>query len=173
MMNRFSICFTAVLAVVAVAVSNLVAASDAQLSDDTGSGCLMYGMMGQGRMMGHGMMHQGSGMHSSNMSAAIEKRLAKLESVLQVTNAQQTEWTAYSDAVIGRGEVMQGMHQSMMALMDDGGAVERMEARIAGMEAMIEAMKAVKPATEALYAVLTDDQKKLADESIGLGCGGM
>ena len=33
---------------------------------------------------------------------------------------------------------MQGMHQTMMALMDDGTAIDRMEARITGMEAMLD-----------------------------------
>jgi hypothetical protein len=41
------------------------------------------------------------------------------------------------------------------------------------MESMLEAMKAVKPATEELYKVLSDDQKKVADELLGLGCGAM
>ena len=40
-----------------------------------------------------------------------------------------------------------------------GGATERMDARIKGMEAMIDALKAAKPATEKLYAVLNDEQK--------------
>jgi hypothetical protein len=41
------------------------------------------------------------------------------------------------------------------------------------MEAMVETMKAVKPATEKLYAVLSDEQKKIADELIGTDCGAM
>jgi hypothetical protein len=41
------------------------------------------------------------------------------------------------------------------------------------METMLESMKAMKPATEALYAVLSDEQKKMADELIGADCGAM
>ena len=40
------------------------------------------------------------------------------------------------------------MRTGMMDAMQKGGAIERMEIRIKGMEAMVEAMKAVKPATE-------------------------
>jgi hypothetical protein len=38
---------------------------------------------------------------------------------------------------------------------------------------MVDSMKAVKPASEKLYAVLTDDQKKVADQLIGEDCGAM
>ena len=39
------------------------------------------------------------------------------------------------------------------------------------MEAMLESMKALKPATEGLYAVLTAEQKTVADDLIGGDCG--
>jgi hypothetical protein len=35
---------------------------------------------------------------------------------------------------------------------------------------MTAALKALKPATEALYAVLTPDQKQKADQLLGMGC---
>jgi hypothetical protein len=38
---------------------------------------------------------------------------------------------------------------------------------------MVESMSAVKPATEKLYGVLTDEQKKIADQLIGNDCGAM
>jgi len=34
-------------------------------------------------------------------------------------------------------------------------------------------MKAVKPATDRLYTALTDAQKKVADQLIGMDCGAM
>ena len=68
---------------------------------------------------------------------------------------------------------MSGMRQSMMANMQNGSAVERMNARIAGMEGMLESMKAVNPAIQSLYTALTDEQKKIADQLIGADCGGM
>jgi hypothetical protein len=68
---------------------------------------------------------------------------------------------------------MQSRRQSMMDAMQKGSAIERMNARIAGMEVMLDSMKAVNPAIEKLYAVLTDEQKKKADELIGMDCGAM
>jgi LTXXQ motif family protein len=47
------------------------------------------------------------------------------------------------------------------------------DARTKSMEAMVEAMKAIKPATVKLYAALTAEQKKIADQLIGIDCGAM
>ena len=38
---------------------------------------------------------------------------------------------------------------------------------------MVESMKAVKPATDKLYTALTAEQKKVADQLIGVDCGAM
>ena len=63
-----------------------------------------------------------------------------------------------------------GVHRAMVEAMQTGCAVERMEARTNAMQTMVESMKAIKPATEALYKVLTDEQKKKADLLLGNGC---
>jgi len=133
-----------------------------------GGGCPTMGMMGQG-MMGQGMM---SG-RQARMGAVVDGRLAYLKGELNLADAQMEAWNGYADAVKGRVAVMQGMRQGMMDAMQKGSATERMDVRIKGMEAMVEAMKAVKPAAEKLYAVLTDDQKKIADQLIGIDCGAM
>jgi hypothetical protein len=133
-----------------------------------GGGCSTMGMMGQNKM-GHGMM---SG-HHAGMGSVVEGRLAYLKSELGITDAQAAAWSAYADAARARVEGMQSMHTDMMAAMQKGGAIERMDVRIKGMETMLEAMRAIKPATEALYAVLTPDQKAVADDLIGNDCGAM
>jgi len=142
-----------------------------------GGGCTMMGMMGRGMMgqgmMGQGMMGQGMMGDAVNMAAMVEGRLAYLRSALSIADAQNAAWTEYAEALKARVSAMQGMHQSMIEAMQKGGAIERMDARIAGMAAMLEAMKAVKPATEKLYAALNDEQKKLADQLIGMDCGAM
>ena len=137
----------------------------------------MMGMM-HGRGMGQGMMRggrMGEGMMGGHprMGAMAEGRLAYLKSELNIKDAQQAAWKEYSDAVTDRVGVMQSVRQTMMEAMRTGNANERMDARITGMEAMVAAMKVVKPATEKLYAVLSDEQKKIADQLIGMGCGAM
>ena len=138
-----------------------------------GGGCPTMGMMGRGmmgqRMMGQGMMRGGG----AKMGAMVSGRLAYLKDELKISDAQTEAWNGYAEAVKGRVKVMQDMRDSMMDAMQKGNAVERMDARISGMEALLEAMKAAKPATVKLYAVLTDEQKKIADRLIGVDCGAM
>lgn len=131
-----------------------------------GGGCPMMSMMGQGKM-DHGKMDRGK------MGAMAAGRLAYLKSKLNITDAQADAWNGYADAVNGRVDKMSEMRQHMMGKMRTGSATERMDARIAGMEAMLESMKTVNPAIQSLYMVLTDEQKKIADQLIGMDCGGM
>ena len=151
-------------------------AADGESPDDAssmmGGDCVMLGMMGHG-MMGQGRMRHGRMHRGRRMNAMAEGRLAYLKAELNISKDQEEAWDTYAEAVKDRAATMQGMHQTMMALMDDGTAIDRMEARIAGMEAMLDSMKAVKPATEALYAVLSKEQKEKADDLIGMGCGAM
>ena len=121
----------------------------------------MHGMMGQG-MMGPGMM--------MGYGPMMEGRLAYMKAELGITDAQTKAWNDYVSAVEARATTMQGMHAAMMQTMQSGTAVERMEAHTQAMQNMVESMKAIKPATEALYKVLTDDQKKKADLLLGRGC---
>lgn len=124
------------------------------------------GMMGQG-MMGQGMMGPGMMMGYGPM---MEGQLTYQKAELGITDAQKKAWDGYVDAVKARATTMQGMHATMMQAMQTGTALERMEARTQAMQSMVESMKAIKPATEALYTVLTDEQKKKADLLLGNGC---
>ncbi len=141
----------------------------------TDSGMMMgrrgmgMGMMGGCQMMG-GMM-QGMGGMGGNMSAHSEGRVAFLKAELGITDAQQSAWTAYAEALRKNLSNMQGMHQSMMKAVDAKSAVERLDAHIAGMEGRLASLKEIKTPLAALYAVLSDEQKKKADDLItGMGC---
>lgn len=137
-----------------------------------GGGCPTMGMMGRGGW-GEGRQGQGMMQRQLKMGAMVEGRLAYLKGELEITDAQAAAWEGYASAVKARVDLMKGIHEGILETMQKGTATERMDARIAGMEAMLESMKAMKPATEALYAVLSDEQKKMADELIGADCGAM
>lgn len=169
-----------VLASMIMGVIIVTASSVAQGQEEqsAGRGMGMMGMMGGGcatmGMMGHAGWGRGMMMgRQRNMGAMAEGRLAYLKGELNITADQTAAWDAYASAVKARVDSMKGMHQSMMSAMGEGTAIERMDARISGMEAMLAAMKELKPATEALYSALTDDQKKMADDLIGTDCGAM
>jgi len=152
-----------------------------------GKGMMQGGMKGQGKancpkmggMMGHGMMGKGmmqGGMKGQGMMHSrpmMEGHLAYIKADLEITDAQTDAWNAYADAIRARHVAMEGMHADMMKAKESGNAVERMDARIKATEAKLESLKALKPATEGLYAVLTDAQKEKADKLLGGGCGMM
>lgn len=126
------------------------------------------GNMTDGPMMGH---TPGSGYHGMMMHGpAIEGRLAYLKAELGITEAQIPAWNGYVTAAKARLSAMQGTHQAMMQAWQSGTVVARLDAHTKSMESMVESLKALKPATEALYAVLTPDQKTKADQLLGMGC---
>jgi hypothetical protein len=132
---------------------------------DKAGGMRHSGMQGMQGMMGGRMM--------SDFGPRMEGRLAYLKAELGITEAQTTAWEAYAIAVRARGTTMQSMHAAMMQTMQTGNVMDRMDAHIKAMESMVESLKAQKPATEALYAVLDDAQKKKADYLLGGGHGMM
>ncbi|HUO90024.1 MAG TPA: Spy/CpxP family protein refolding chaperone [Rhizomicrobium sp.] len=140
-----------------------------------GGSCPMAGgpgmMRGSAMMSGDGMMS--GGMMSGTNATALDSRLGYLKTQLEITNAQLEAWNGYADALKDRLGVMQLARRHMFDAMRDGGTLARMDARITAMEAMLNAMKALRPATAKLYAVLTPDQKANADRLIGAGCGMM
>ena len=100
----------------------------------------------------------------------VEARLAYLKTALKITDAQQAQWDAFADTrrkqARAATERMQA-HQSQMAERQKGTqptAVEGMERRQAMLAAastrLNENLAAVKP----LYAALSPDQQKVADE---------
>ncbi len=142
--------------------------------DMMGGSCPMINMMADG-MMGQGMMRQGvmGADQGAHMTAMAEGRLAFLKSELAITKAQSAAWDDYAKAVKAQTAAMQEMHANMANSMKKGTAVERIDARIKGMQAMTEALIALKPATAKLYAALGPEQRVTADSLIGVGCGGV
>ena len=59
----------------------------------------------------------------------------------------------------------------MLKTMEAKSPVERLDSHIAAMEGRVAVLKEVKPALDALYIALIDDQKKKADQLLtGMGC---
>jgi len=105
----------------------------------------------------------------AQMAAMREARTAKLKTELGITKAQMGVWNAYAEALKAQPAKKIGM--GMMGAKTKGTALEKMDARIKRTEAKLAGMKAMKPATEALYNALSDDQKKKADKLLGKRCG--
>lgn len=130
-----------------------------------------YGMMGNygpGMMGGCPMMGATADGKISTFAAG---RIAFLKAELGITEAQKSVWDAYAETIKGNLQSMQGMEQTMKTVVEAKSPADRLNAQIAALESRVAALKEVKPTLEKLYAVLSDEQKKKADEVLtGMGC---
>jgi len=167
-----------------------------------GHGGGMGGMMGQGGGMG-GMMDHGGGMDHGASGAKsshggmmmghmmcrttehVEGRLSYLKTELKLTDAQASQWNAFADAVRSAtqkaGQFCASMHEHGGSAMSgmSGGVLAQLAMMERMMTAHLEEVRAVKAAAEPLFNVLSDEQKKTADQTMsglmgfGMGMGGM
>lgn len=127
------------------------------------------GMMGMMRMMGDCPMM--GMMMGADTSTFAEGRIAFLRAELAITDAQKAAWETYAAALKKNLQGMQAMHQTMVKVREAKTPVERLDAHIAAMDGRVASLKEVKPALAALYAALSDEQKKKADQILtGMGC---
>jgi hypothetical protein len=100
----------------------------------------------------------------SMMAGHVEGRLAFLKTELKITDAQLPLWNAVADAIRANAKNMGGMAEGMMGSMQAGTLPEKLAAREKMMTAHLEALSKFKAAVDPLYAALSDEQKKTADE---------
>jgi hypothetical protein len=135
----------------------------ARAGQATGGG--MGGMMSTMHHGDHGMM---GGMPFEH----VEGRLAFLKTELKITPAQEPQWGKFADAFRSVAKSAQGMHRQMMG----GGhmmggqattAPQRLDAYEKMLNVRLDAVRTMKAAFDPLYASLSDEQKKTADELVG------
>ena len=121
------------------------------------------GGCGMGRGM-HGGMR--GGMHGPETPAVAAARLSDLKAELKITEAQEGAWQAFTAVAQQQVEQRQAMRAQMQAQMQDATPADR--------AAHYEAMKTVRDthfaarskALTDLYAVLTPEQKAVADQQL-------
>jgi hypothetical protein len=94
------------------------------------------------------------------MADRTEGRIAFQKTELKITDAQLPLWNAVADTI--RANAKSGM--GMMDNMGQGSLTERLAAREKHLATQAEALRKFKSAVDPLYAALTDEQKKTADE---------
>jgi hypothetical protein len=127
------------------------------------------GMMGgdMGRMMQQ-MMQGRMAAASMQPFRRIEGQLAYSRAELRITDAQAQPWNTFADAVRAQAErLRQATQQAMPGATEPGPAPQQMERRIALLSAHLEAMRAVAAAATPLYAALSEEQRRTADELMG------
>lgn len=151
--------------------------------DGTGPGAMGYG--GRGGGYGPGMMAHGGprGGYGPGMTggwgprggsapgaaagpvARHEARLAFLKEELKITADQQAAWDAYATQLKARAATMEAFHaQAPSAGLTPA---ERIEQRAGFAKLRAEQMTAMSAAVKDLYAVLTPEQKAIADRHFG------
>ena len=115
------------------------------------------GRRGPGYMMGPGMMDRQvfERMCSPRMVGFAEWRLDRLERVIKPTEAQRAKFDEFKAASNKAAETMRAACPTDVPTT----MVGRMEAMEKRLEAMLQAVKSVRPALEAFYATLSDEQK--------------
>lgn len=161
---------------VSLATLSLAVASAAFAHPGVGAGPGMgYGMgMGHGMVPGYGMgMGIGPGMRGgmfgAETPAVVGARLSDLKTELKITTAQDGAWLAYAAVVQTQAEQRLAHRTQMQAQMQDPKAAANVDPS-AQHEAMMkvrdEHLAARSAALKDLYAVLTPEQKALADQRL-------
>ena len=133
-----------------------------------GMGMKGGGMMGadMGRMMAMmhgGMMH--GGLTGDMPLKHVEGRLAFLKTELKITAAQEPQWTIFAEFVRATAKRAEATKPATMpGGMKMSTAPERLAHYEQTLAARLETVRALKAAVDPLYASLSGEQKKLADE---------
>ena len=119
-------------------------------------------------MMG-GPVHMGM-MRMMGMADHVEGRIAFLKAELKITEAQMPQWNAFADVLRENARRMSVLPTTMSGIFGQDNASVSAPDRLNRMEQMIsimlEAVKGTKAALAPLYAVFTEEQKKVADQLI-------
>jgi hypothetical protein len=123
-------------------------------------------MGGAGGMMG--MMRMMMGQDSMGMMAGhVEGRLAFLKTELKITDAQLPLWNAVADAIRANAKSMSEMMSGgMMGGSQTATLPEKLALHEKMMTAHLEGLRRLKTAVDPLYAALSPEQKKTADELV-------
>jgi LTXXQ motif family protein len=141
----------------AAALAALLSASSAQAQP--GPGGRGPGMMMGPGMMGSGMM--GGGMCSPQAAGLAEWRVEQIERAVRPTDAQRAALNELKTASSKAAETIAAACPREFPATSTG-RLDLMEKRL---DAMVQAVKTVRPAFDAFYATLTADQKTALDKA--------
>jgi hypothetical protein len=159
----------ALIAAVALVGAAMLAAATAQ-PYGPGSGMMGPGMMGPGMgqgMMGSRMMGRRGSAGMCNPAAAgfAEWRTDRIADLVKPTDAQRGKFDEFKAVSIKSAEMMRDACQTEIPAT----ILARTEAMEKRMDTMLQAIRAMRPALEAFYATLSDEQKARLDSNVGRG----
>ncbi len=114
-----------------------------------------------GSDMGHMMAERGGmGMPFEH----VEGRIAYIKAELKVTDAQSAPWDAFADTMRADATAMKSMRDGILGSGMPATMPDRMAAQRKMMSARLDMMDRSEASTKALYAVLSEDQRKEFDQ---------
>ena len=134
-------------------------------------------MHGMGMMQAIGMM--GRGMGGMATIDRVEGRIAFLRAELKITDTQADAWNTFADALRTNARKLAEVRASMMPKPGDGQPASTLSARLDQQEqwlaARLDGTKAMKSAFVKLNEVLSDEQRKTANDLLAphMGMGAM
>lgn len=113
-------------------------------------------------MMSEMMAGSGMGPMAGLLVSRTEGALAFLKAELQISNSQEHAWSTFAESV--RASMKRFRDATKASGSPTEGWLGGLESREKVLVAQVDAVKAVRAAATPLYAALTTDQKKKADE---------
>jgi hypothetical protein len=105
-------------------------------------------------------------MGDAGMPQRVDRRLAAFKARLKITDAQTKAWDEYAAAVRDAAKAMTEQRMNTMEKARTATLPQRLDLHDAMLASHLEQLRKTKAAANALYAVLSDDQKKIADSSM-------
>ncbi len=118
--------------------------------------------MDQMRSMMHPMTSRANGMGLP--FEHVEGRIAFLKAELKITDAQTSPWNVFADALRANAKTHQAMHEQMSKGGMPSSWPERLAFHQKALSIRLDALRALEAAAKPLYAVLSDEQKRAADQ---------
>jgi hypothetical protein len=172
-LKRMTILSAALAMAIAISGAAIAQGGPGWMSGERGWG------MGDGDMMGMGWGMRGGrgpwGRGPDGMLDRIEGRLAFIKAELKITEPQSAAWNELAGIIRTAAK----QHNERMKAMFSGETraktlLERLDTQEQFMAARVEEIKQIKGSLKALYALLSDEQKKEADHIVlpMVGMGG-
>jgi len=101
----------------------------------------------------------------------VEERITWLHTQLKITPEQEPQWKTFADVMRSNGQTMGELYKQRMETENTRNALDDMKQYAQIAQAHAEDMQKLVTAFEPLYASLSPEQKKLADQTFRHGHG--
>lgn len=127
----------------------------------------MMQQMMRSRMMSAGMPDMGPTMARGGMALQhIEGQIAFYKAELYIMDAQTAPWDAFADTLRANAKRLQDAYKAALPGTGLPPVPNQLAQRRQWLTAELESLRIMEPAASALYAVLSAEQKKTADELV-------